>query len=167
MRLLLFFMSISTLASAQSDWLSAIQQKWEGACDYTKEVVEKMPEEAFGYRPEEAMMSFEEQVLHLCRNANWLSTTYLEGEGHLADLKTPGYSKAELLTILAELKTQSTAAIGNLEETDLDAVHDFFAGPMSTRQILLLMHDHMTHHRGQLIVYLRLNGQEPPPYRAW
>jgi len=160
-------MSIATLASAQSDWLSAIQQKWEGACDYTKEVVEKMPEEAFGHRPREAMMSFEEQVLHLCRNANWLCTAYLEGEPHSADLKATGYGKNELLAILDELKAKTTAAIAALQEKGLEEKRDFFAGPINTRQILLLMHDHMTHHRGQLVVYLRLQGRKPPPYRGW
>jgi uncharacterized damage-inducible protein DinB len=32
------------------------------------------------------------------------------------------------------------------------------------RQILLLLSDHITHHRGQMIVYLRLNGISPPRY---
>jgi uncharacterized damage-inducible protein DinB len=30
-----------------------------------------------------------------------------------------------------------------------------------------LMHDHHTHHRGQIIVYLRLNGLKPPKYVGW
>jgi uncharacterized damage-inducible protein DinB len=26
--------------------------------------------------------------------------------------------------------------------------------------------DHITHHRGQIVVYLRLNGIKPPQYRS-
>lgn len=130
-------------------------------------MVERMPEQAYSYRPRAEMMSFEEQVLHLCRNANWLCTDYLDGEPHSADLQATGYGKEELLAILDELKAKSTAAIAALEDSGLEEERDFFAGPMNTRQILLLLHDHMTHHRGQLVVYLRLQGQQPPPYRGW
>jgi len=49
----------------------------------------------------------------------------------------------------------------------LDEKVKFFAGPMTRRQILILMHDHQTHHLGQLIVYLRLKGIKPPDYIGW
>ena len=32
------------------------------------------------------------------------------------------------------------------------------------RQFLMLMADHVTHHRGQMLVYLRLKGITPPKY---
>lgn len=38
---------------------------------------------------------------------------------------------------------------------------------MTRRQILLLLHDHQTHHIGQVIVYLRLKGIKPPAYVGW
>ncbi|MGX5688737.1 DinB family protein [Arcticibacter tournemirensis] len=44
----------------------------------------------------------------------------------------------------------------NVTDDQLDEQVKFFAGPMTRRQILILMHDHKTHHLGQLIVYLRL-----------
>ena len=57
--------------------------------------------------------------------------------------------------------------IDQLTEKDLDTIVDFFAGPMSKRQILTLLNDHYTHHRGQIIVYLRMNDIKPPRYRGW
>ena len=51
--------------------------------------------------------------------------------------------------------------------SDLDEEVQFFAGPMSKRQILVLMNDHLTHHRGQMIVYVRLKGVKPPAYKGW
>ncbi len=38
---------------------------------------------------------------------------------------------------------------------------------MTERQIINLMNDHLTHHRAQAIVYLRLNGVMPPKYVGW
>jgi uncharacterized damage-inducible protein DinB len=49
----------------------------------------------------------------------------------------------------------------------MDEKVKFFAGPITRRQILILMHDHQTHHLGQLIVYLRLKGIKPPDYIGW
>ena len=32
------------------------------------------------------------------------------------------------------------------------------------RELFYLTRDHVTHHRGQMVVYLRLKGLEPPQY---
>jgi uncharacterized damage-inducible protein DinB len=39
-------------------------------------------------------------------------------------------------------------------------------GELSRYWALHLILDHATHHRGQAVVYLRLNGIKPPEYRA-
>jgi uncharacterized damage-inducible protein DinB len=36
---------------------------------------------------------------------------------------------------------------------------------MSGHEVLMLAWDHTTHHRGQLIVYLRLKGIKPTDYK--
>ena len=51
-------------------------------------------------------------------------------------------------------------------ETFSDEV-TFFSGPKSKLQIMNLMQDHVSHHRGQLVVYLNLNEIEPPRYVGW
>ena len=43
----------------------------------------------------------------------------------------------------------------------------FFAGPKSKFQILNLLEDHVTHHRGQLIVYLNFKNSIPPSFIGW
>jgi len=58
-------------------------------------------------------------------------------------------------------------AQGAVATAQLDRQVKFFAGPMTIRQILLLLHDHQSHHLGQVIVYLRLKGIKPPDYVGW
>nr|WP_262481137.1 DinB family protein [Algibacter pectinivorans] len=41
---------------------------------------------------------------------------------------------------------------------------DYFGADRTKRQILLLLADHITHHRGQMLVYMRLKGIKPPRY---
>ena len=47
---------------------------------YTLEVAELMPDTAYQFKPTEDQMTFQEQLLHICGNMTWLSTTYLNGK---------------------------------------------------------------------------------------
>ena len=82
-------------------------------------------------------------------------------------------TKIELKT-KEEIINQLTASFDNVAEIikkvtleELSTEVEFFAGPKSKLQILNLLQDHVTHHRGQLIVYLNLNDIKPPKYRGW
>ena len=45
---------------------------------------------------------------------------------------------------------------------------DFFTTQVRNKgQILTLLNDHHTHHRGELLVYLRLQNIKPPRYQGW
>ena len=57
--------------------------------------------------------------------------------------------------------------IKNTKPENLKDEVEFFAGPKTKLQILNLLQDHVTHHRGQLIVYLNLNEIKPPSYVGW
>ena len=98
----------------------------------------------------------------------WLAGDYLAKQKFNHPLK----GKKELTPVeIIELLNASLAfaqeAIAHTSPDSLSVTKSFFAGPMSRRQIIALMHDHHTHHRGQLLVYLRLNGIKAPKYRGW
>jgi uncharacterized damage-inducible protein DinB len=97
----------------------------------------------------------------------WLSSSYLGGKRLDVDLKNTDYTKAEMLELLQKGFDRAGEAIEGLNEETLNEEVSFFAGPMTKRQILTLMNDHLTHHRGQVIIYLRLKKMEPPSYRGW
>ncbi len=143
-------------------------KKWKNASAYTLELAAAMPQDKFDFKPVEGEMSFGEQLDHIGQNMTWLAGDYLKGEKFkhpLQDKKerTP----AETIELLTASLAFAEEAIANTSPDSLSIVKEFFAGPMSRRQIIALMHDHHTHHRGQLIVYLRLNGIKPPKYRGW
>lgn len=163
----LLFISLSTCLSAQTALLSEFEQKWQNASEYTKEIAEQMPTEHFEFKPTEDMRSFKEQLMHMMGNVVWLSSSYLDGGTFKGDLKRSDYSRVEVLRLLEETSAFATNAIKNLKPEQLDEEVDFFAGPMTKRQILTLLNDHLTHHRGQIIVYLRLKGVKPARYRGW
>jgi len=151
---------------AQPGFVTEFQKKWENSMTYTLEVAEKMPEEFYDFKPTDDQMSFAEQVLHLLRNMTWLSTDYLTDDTYKVDWKG-SYTKAELLDLIQKTYAFAGKAAAGLSAEDLEEQVEFFAGPMSKRQVLMLMNDHSTHHRGQLMVYLRLKNVQPPRYRGW
>jgi uncharacterized damage-inducible protein DinB len=152
---------------AQDAFIKEFQQKWKNASEYTIELAEMMPEEKYDFKPADGSRTFEEQVLHMMSNMVWLSSSYLAEGSFERDLKKKDYSKAEIIALLKETTTFAAHTIAALSAEDLEKRVDFFAGPMSKRQIMMLMNDHLTHHRGQAIVYLRMNGIKPPRYRGW
>nr|NIM13383.1 DinB family protein [Candidatus Aminicenantes bacterium]NIM80034.1 DinB family protein [Candidatus Aminicenantes bacterium]NIO82289.1 DinB family protein [Candidatus Aminicenantes bacterium]NIQ68157.1 DinB family protein [Candidatus Aminicenantes bacterium] len=38
---------------------------------------------------------------------------------------------------------------------------------LSKSQTFMTIRDHVAHHRGQMVIYLRLKGIKPPQYVGW
>ena len=157
-----------SLMGQSSTYLQDMQQKWENSCAYTLEIAALMPADAYDYQPTDEQMSFHDQLVHIMKNITWLSGTYLSDKKFEGDLEKEEYSKDEILALLKEVFMYSQGVISELEETALNDKVEFFTEQVRNKgQILELLHDHHTHHRGQIIVYLRLKGKKPPRFRGW
>jgi len=165
--LLLIACTFTTFLSSQTSYLKEYQQKWANNKAYTLELATAMPEEFYTYRPSEEQRTFQEQLLHIVGNMTWLTSSYLGGTKVAADLKQKDYTKAEVIEIMTKGFDLAAEAIEQLPVEELETTVKFFAGPMSKRQIMVLMNDHLVHHRGQVITYARLKGVKPPSYRGW
>ncbi len=165
---LIFFIAPFKLSAQNSSdsLLAQLSRKWTNAKEYALKMAELMPEKYYDFKPVPEEMSFKQQLLHIADNMQWLSSAYLFVP-KANKIDTSVKSKAAVIKILSDAYDMGTAAHHNLSGKQLDEVVKFFAGPMMRRQILNLMHDHQTHHLGQLIVYLRLKGIKPPDYVGW
>jgi len=141
--------------------------KWENGLDYSSQLFELMPDSLWNFKPVNEEMSFREQVLHLTQNMYWLSSSYLNGEKMSLDFKDVGQSVSSIKSHFKETGKYTLSVLKKMEEKELAEKVNFFAGNLTRWQIFELMHDHHTHHRGQLIVYLRLNAIKPPKYIGW
>ncbi len=162
--------SISGKAQMNDSLLHQLSSKWKNAKIYALKVAELMPEEQYNFKPAPDEMSFGEQLLHIAQNMNWLSSAYLsvnKQNSSNSKIDAASLNKRSVINTLSSAYDSSLAVHYSLTTTQLDERLPFFAGPMSRRQILILMHDHQTHHVGQLIVYLRLKGIKPPEYVGW
>jgi uncharacterized damage-inducible protein DinB len=156
-----------TKAQTTDSLLSQLSVKWNNARMYALKIAEMMPEEFYDFKPVPEQMSFGKQVLHTAGNMNWLSSAYLFASKQNLKTDTAHLRKADIIRLLGLAYDSALVVHYRLKEKQLDEVVSFFAGPKTRRQILILMHDHQTHHIGQLIVYLRLKGIKPPDYVGW
>ena len=138
-------------------------EKWANAAAYTLEVAELMPAADYTYQPTEDQMNFGNQLRHMAGNVR--CDQHRPTGLHPCGLRRrrprsqhpgrqPGQSghPATPHHRLRPGRPRRRRPRSGDEET----VVDFFAGPKTKRQLMALMQDHLTHHRGQVIVYLRL-----------
>ncbi len=164
-RIVLILLLIPLVTMAQETALSVFLIKWENSKNYLIEIARAMPEASYSYKPSERQMTFQEQLLHIQKNMDWLATTYFNQPKQAE--KRQKLSKKEIIMYLETSFDAVSEAIKKIPGSTLQEEVDFFAGPKTKLQILNLLQDHVTHHRGQLIVYLNLNNIKPPKYSGW
>ena len=165
--LLTCILFLSNQSMGQDSFLSDYKIKWKNATDYTMEFARSMPEDYYGYTPTPVEMTYREQLKHMAGNMVWLCSSYLGGSATHVDPQKAGNSKKEIIAMLEKSFAYANQTISVLTEKQLNEKVDFIAGTMTKRRILMLMTDHVTHHRGQLVVYLRMKNVEPPKYVGW
>lgn len=142
-------------------------EKWKNSKDYLLEIAKAMPEDNYNFKPTEREMTFGKQLLHIKANMDWLSSTYFTKTPKKEEEVEQKLSKAEIITELEKSFDAVYEIIKTTNPQSLNDKVDFFAGPKTKYQILNLMQDHVSHHRGQILVYLNLNGVKPPKYVGW
>jgi uncharacterized damage-inducible protein DinB len=162
---LLVFLCFQTISNAQTT-MEEFLNKWESGKQYSLEVVDKMPEELFDYRPEASGMSFREQVTHFSSAIAGISQRFLKGSdpGFAIDAKPS--TKAELKAFVEACYDYGTKTFNNLGIADLEEKVEIFGTAASRREVISLIDDHCTHHRGAAVSYIRSQGIEPPRYRG-
>ena len=164
----LLLLSIPTIFFGQQTTAKdAFLEKWENSKNYLLEIAEVMPDSLYDFKPTERQMSFKKQLLHIKANMDWLSTSYFTNKKYKKPQDSISITKSEVIELLKNKFDAVSKIIENTPSEDLKTTVEFFAGPKSKLQILNLLQDHLTHHRGQLIVYLNLNNIKPPKYSGW
>jgi len=120
--------------------------------NYTLKVAEAMPENSYEFKPAKDVMSFNEQLNHLAYGITWYEDNYLKGDKTQWEPPKPKEKKKDLIKLLDEAFQSISGTVKNLTIND-DHIKGFYAAL-----------DHITHHRGQAIVYLRSKGIVPPDY---
>ncbi|HMV83565.1 MAG TPA: DinB family protein [Blastocatellia bacterium] len=155
----------TTAALAAQDHTAAMVADWTRAKDYTKEYLDAMPEDGYGFKPTPDIRSFAEQMLHLA-NANYAFAAAATGiaSTNKVNLEKTDSMKTKAACTKAVMDSYDFV-ISSVKAMDMkkggEAIKLF--GQDTTRAgALAKAFEHQTHHRGQTTIYLRLKGAKPP-----
>lgn len=140
----------------------------------TRRVLDRVPEDQFGWQPHEKSMSLGRLATHVAELAGWAKTFLKDDSFDLAPPGGGGYqaqvapSRSALLEMFDKNVASTRAAIEATDDatfmqkwTLLKGGQSIFTLPrIAVLRTMLL--NHVIHHRGQLTVYLRLTGTPVP-----
>lgn len=124
----------------------------ENSRGYTLAVAEAMPAKSDNFKPADDGWSFREQLHHIAYGIEWWKDNYVKGIKTSWEPPATSKSRKEAIAYLNQAYDSLKDAVNKTTMSD-DCIKGFFATL-----------DHITHHRGQVIVYLRCNGIMPPEY---
>ena len=137
----------------------------------TRRVLERIPEDAFAWRPHEKSFSLGGLATHLAQLPHW-GTQILEREFYDVSTSTRAaekQSRVEVLEAFDRHVAEVRRALDERSEAELAAPwqlkkgsHTILSMPRIGALRSFMLH-HVIHHRGQMTVYLRLQGVAIPP----
>ena len=130
--------------------------------------IDGIPAAAGDYRPQDGMMTFGEQVQHVSSVERYIAARIVDGLA--LPLAIPDGDAAPTLDgrrgHLRETVRLTQELLDHFPDGDLDRMVPLGGGrERSVRYLLQVMVEHQVHHRGQIVVYFRTLGKEPP--RRW
>ncbi len=141
---------------------------WQMSEKMTLTTAGQMPADTFGFRYTPEAMTFGQQWRHCCvfttaQIAARLNVIDPYVARQLPDDLTKEQALAELKTMYAFVLQTINTAPDNLMLADDEYVGD----TMPNWRLLYALENHIIHHRGQCMVYLRLKGITPVGYLGW
>jgi len=173
---LLILASVTLLSSfsqpifaQENNFIKEYLERLEKSKEYIILVAETMPEDKYEFKATPESMSFAENLMHIGWAMDWHSQSLMGGREARdwntdTELKVENKSKKEMIAKISETFDKTIEFISDFDPNRLEERLDYFGADRTKRQILLLLADHITHHRGQMLVYMRLNGLKPPRY---
>jgi uncharacterized damage-inducible protein DinB len=124
----------------------------ENSRNYTLAVADIMPENEYESKPNGPAWNFRELMNHIAYGIEWWQDNYIKQTEKSWDPPAARTTKKQTIAYLRQAYDALQNTL-NSEDLNEDKIQGFHATT-----------DHITHHRGQAIIYLRCRGIEPPEY---
>ena len=149
---------------------SEMVAEWQRAKTYTKEYLDSMPADGYGFKPTPEIRSFAQQMLHLA-DANYLFSFIASGkpnpigetlQNHNVAEKTFSTTKEAVTKTVMDSYDWVINTLKNMTPAQMQETIKFHNQDITRSGIFGKAFEHQTHHRGQTTIYLRLKGVTPP-----
>jgi len=150
--------------------IDALLTELEQEAAITRRVLERIPEAHLSWRPHPKSMSLGQLALHVATvPGNVAELASIDAIPEPPNfVQAEATTTAELVPALSESVARARRALGGFDDTRMNAIwrlqsagRDIMAMPRAAF-VRAIMLNHWYHHRGQLLVYLRLLDQPVP-----
>lgn len=167
-----FFLTGTTQAVTANDIKAQMVKDWERAKTYTVDYLNTMPAGKYPFKAVDSIRSFAQQMLHLAQG----NLLLMSGA---SDMQPPSYGKADLEhsagaqqkdSVMYYVTSSYDYCINAVKSADIAKWGEKkkIFGMEETRLALMMKtFEHQTHHRGQVTIYIRLQGIKPPNERLF
>ncbi len=123
-----------------------------------------MPADKYGFKPVPEVNSFGQSLTH----ATGATVGIISAVSDLAppEINMEATDKDEIIANIEAVYAWAGEAVAAINDADLENEVSLFGGSLNTTVAgaIDLASNHSTHHKGGLVVYLRLNGVTPPAF---
>lgn len=145
-------------------------QELEQEADSTRRVLARIPDAHLGWKPHPRSFSLGQLALHVAATPGSVAEMAVNSPVPLPTLEQPeAGSRAQLLTTLDDSVRRARAVLSEMRSEDLGGMWRVVDGGREVASMPVgallrsVMLNHWYHHRGQLVVYLRMIGVPVPP----
>ena len=138
----------------------------------TRKLLDAIPDDVLTYKPNDFNWTIAELASHVAEVYNWWPVTLHENE---LDLEQYKYDKGDITSmsnIKAKLEENITKAVESLKDYPDEKYMEMWSMKMGEKEVMppapriqvlrgFLM-NHLYHHRGELVAFLRANGKPVP-----
>lgn len=167
--LIVFSSFVFPLLAQENDFIKDYLERLENSRKYLIVIAQTMPEENYNFKASPESLSFAENLMHIGYAMDWHSQSLLGGRESRdwntdTVFKVANKSKEDMIATINKTFDHTIKLIKHFDTKHLEDRLDYFGLDRTKRQIFMLLSDHITHHRAQMLVYMRLNGLVPPRY---
>ncbi len=161
--------STDDLTSSEADKLrEELIAAWHRSESMTMTNVKQMPSEFFIFKYTDEAMTFSEQWRHCVIYTCGQLAARLGIVNPYENVKLPvQMSKEDVIKELENMYLFVRRSIKELSEEKLFSECEFAGKTIPVWRLFYAMENHIIHHRGQCVVYLRLNGVVPKGFYGW
>ena len=162
--------SFTFIANSQSTLNETVKAQllkdFERAKAYTIEYLDAMPADKYGFKAQDSVRSFAQQMLHLAQGSIGLSSNGTGKERIWAGQNLEARASAQSADSVKYFVTASyDFVIDGIKNMDASKLEEKIKrGNFDETRLawLLKAFEHQSHHRGQTTIYIRLLGLKPP-----
>lgn len=136
----------------------------------TRKVLERVPSDKLAWKPHEKSMSLGRLATHVAELPKWTATTVQQDSLDLSGPYNPNIleSTGDIVNLFEKNLAEALEALADVSDETLRKPWTLTVGEKTVftlpkaAVLRTMVFNHIVHHRGQLSVYLRLNGVPVP-----